>query len=510
MARARGGVAVGGAAKGGGEPPLPDVRRGAIELAWAVARLGADATPPVAVPAGIRPLLRFAILPSTAIDTVRRVLDDDEAFRSRVAEVAASDPLVVGRAGWLWLSRPDGWEDEVSGIEAAASAAAATAQDEAVERSAARRLRGAEEARARAERKRDDALAREALLDVELAALRAAHETLIAQRDRLDHRVTSLVHERDVARRAASGGADALDRMRSDLAVREEELRRLTESKAEVSQSAATTIECPEQAATGAVPPIARSVPAALDTVAISAAIRAAGVAAATLGDMLERAAELLGDVDADRPPVDSRADDSGADRGGSVNVGDRPPVCEEAPAGRQEERSPRPVRTASWRAPSVLPPFVFDDSEAAAAHLVRLPGVLVLVDGYNASMACWPANTIDEQRRRLLDALAELSDRTGAEVLVVFDSDLEHRPAPPRGRHRRPLRVQFAPPGIEADDVLIGLVAVSDADRPLVVASSDRRVQDGARRGGANVISSAQLLAALGREPQRYQLPAP
>jgi len=36
-----------------------------------------------------------------------------------------------------------------------------------------------------------------------------------------------------------------------------------------------------------------------------------------------------------------------------------------------------------------------------------------------------------------------------------------------------------------------------------VVVASSDRRVRDGARRLGANAISTPQLLSTLRREPR-------
>jgi hypothetical protein len=59
---------------------------------------------------------------------------------------------------------------------------------------------------------------------------------------------------------------------------------------------------------------------------------------------------------------------------------------------------------------------------------------------------------------------------------------------------------VSFSPAGVEADDVLLARVADLDPSRPVVVASSDRRVRDGAAAMGANVVASAQLLAALRR----------
>ncbi len=145
------------------------------------------------------------------------------------------------------------------------------------------------------------------------------------------------------------------------------------------------------------------------------------------------------------------------------------------------------------------LPPGIYDDSVEAAEHLVRVAGVVVLVDGYNVSQLGWPELPINEQRQRLVDALAELSARSGAEVAVVFDgADTPYLGMVPGTA--RPVRVVFSPPNVEADDVVIARVAELRPFRPVVVASSDRRVQAGSRLSGANVISSSQLLAVLHR----------
>jgi predicted RNA-binding protein with PIN domain len=142
----------------------------------------------------------------------------------------------------------------------------------------------------------------------------------------------------------------------------------------------------------------------------------------------------------------------------------------------------------------------VFDDSAEAAAFLVRVPGMLVLVDGYNVTLSTWSDLPIASQRARLIDACAELAARSAAEVLIVFDGAEEPGDLPPMpGRPR--VRWRFSPPGVEADDVLLGLVADLDPSRPVTVASSDRRVRDGARDLGANAISTPQLVSALRRE---------
>jgi rRNA-processing protein FCF1 len=61
-------------------------------------------------------------------------------------------------------------------------------------------------------------------------------------------------------------------------------------------------------------------------------------------------------------------------------------------------------------------------------------------------------------------------------------------------------VQVTFSPEGVTADDVLLDLVDAHPLAEPVVVASSDREVRDGARARGANTISSPQLLAVLGR----------
>jgi predicted RNA-binding protein with PIN domain len=138
----------------------------------------------------------------------------------------------------------------------------------------------------------------------------------------------------------------------------------------------------------------------------------------------------------------------------------------------------------------------VFADTVQAATHLVRQPGVLLVVDGYNAAKRGWPDDALAVQRERLLDALEELVARHGTAVHVVFDgADLWT--APPGRRH---LRIEFSPAGVTADDVIVDLVSSLPADRPVVVATNDGEVRHGARAGGANVISSEQLLAVARR----------
>ena len=56
-------------------------------------------------------------------------------------------------------------------------------------------------------------------------------------------------------------------------------------------------------------------------------------------------------------------------------------------------------------------------------------------------------------------------------------------------------VRVQFTPDGIEADDRILEMISAIPATTPVVVASNDRRVRDGARDQGANTVSSSVIV---------------
>ena len=137
-----------------------------------------------------------------------------------------------------------------------------------------------------------------------------------------------------------------------------------------------------------------------------------------------------------------------------------------------------RPGRAAASPAPQpvALPPAVFDDSFEAADYLVRVPGMLLVVDGYNVTISSWPHLELPRQRHHLVNALAELAIRLGPAVHVVFDgTDSGGRFGPPAVARRR-MRVTFSPEGVDADEVIVDLVEHLDASQPVVVATDDRR----------------------------------
>lgn len=496
--------------------------RPALELAWAVARLGMENRPVVSPPRALRPFLQFARLPERALATLRRVVDEDESFRGRVAELAVESEL--GRIPWLWLTRPDGWEEELAEAEKAADELAAEANDSRADRDARRRLHGAEAARRRAEEQAEEAQKALAAAAEELAGERQARADATAEAARLQTSLDRLEERAKLVQAESDRAAGRLHEMRDGRARAAAERQQLSGRVAELeqalhaAQSEVSRLETEARLLAGRRPE--EPTPAPVDTPAptvtpqvastspeanvdgFPAAARAvaeAAVAAAALSRSLAAAAAAFGDpgpVGTEKPsppPGPERslptatATAAGAD--GARRVG--------RPVGTPRRMVRRPRR------PARLPPAVFDDSPEAADFLVRLPGALLLVDGYNVSMVGWSDLEISEQRRHLTSALAELVVRVGVEAHVIFDGAEE--PLPPGGvRARQAVRVIFSPPRVEADEVIIELVGQLPPDRPLLVATNDRRVQDEVRRLGANVLSSDQLLGVLGRGARR------
>ena len=409
-----------------------------------MARLRDATTPPGPVPRALRPFLRFARLPDRALAAVRRALEDDE-FRAAVAQVAAAPAVAteLDRPSAVYLARPDGWEDELAALAGEAAAAAAAEQDARDEQAAGRRAAHAE-ARARRAAEEAEAARRD------LAALEGA----VGEERRLRRAAEAASARASAAAEAAGERAEA---MAAELA----EARRRAAAEAARADELAARLAASDDAG-----------PTFPDPAPAAGAVAAARTAAAALAAALDEAAAALA----------ARPRDRAAGPGGEPAP----------PAG--DGRRPAAARRALG-----LPPAVFDDSPEAAGHLVRAPGALLLVDGYNAAMAIWPGLGVTEVRLRLVDALAELAARTGVAVHAVFDG-AEVPDARPPARPAGGVRVSFSPAGVEADDVILALVAALPASRPVLVASSDRRVREGARQLGANLLSARQLAAVLGR----------
>ena len=152
----------------------------------------------------------------------------------------------------------------------------------------------------------------------------------------------------------------------------------------------------------------------------------------------------------------------------GSGKVRRRKPL--KAPLGRLEED---PETLESW---------------------LRTDGVQLLVDGYNVSKSVsgFSHLSLEEQRKRVVNAVNRLARKNGLAPIVVFDG-AEMTPGVIR-RPRGPAVVEYSA-GEIADDHLVARLERLPLD-PVVVVTNDKELQDRARALGATIASSDQLLA--------------
>jgi predicted RNA-binding protein with PIN domain len=134
-------------------------------------------------------------------------------------------------------------------------------------------------------------------------------------------------------------------------------------------------------------------------------------------------------------------------------------------------------------------------DTPEAVDSMLRTPGAVLVVDGYNVTKRAWPDLALATQRDRLVSALTGLHARTHCDVTVVFDG-AEVGPAP---SERRPgVRVRFSAASEEADAVVVREVASLPSRVPVLVVSSDREVQVLSEAEGASVVPSDTFLRAV------------
>nr|MCQ3812133.1 hypothetical protein [Acidimicrobiia bacterium] len=140
--------------KPGHSPRTEDLKE-ALIAAVEVAREGQKEKPPIDPPARLKQITAFSKFPERALDQVREVLESDEEFRERVAGAIEEEEST--RIGWLWLSRPNGWEQEVSQLAAAAEQELEQSADAQIHQALEQKLQRSETALKKAERQREKA-----------------------------------------------------------------------------------------------------------------------------------------------------------------------------------------------------------------------------------------------------------------------------------------------------------------------------------------------------------------
>ncbi len=125
--------------------------RPALEFAVLMAQEGQKFKPPMAYPSGLKRYMKMSRIPGSALGTVRKLVESDDAFRNRIA--AGALPELVDPIGRHWLQRTEGWESELAHLLADAEAGEIAADAERQLKRAEKRREAAEQvaARSRAE-----------------------------------------------------------------------------------------------------------------------------------------------------------------------------------------------------------------------------------------------------------------------------------------------------------------------------------------------------------------------
>jgi hypothetical protein len=451
----------------------PDLLAGAIERAIVRARRDTTDRDAPAPPAALRPVLGFQRLPPRALRTVAEVLDRDEGFRARVAE--GLEPDQPDRPSWLFLTRPDGWADELDML----GDGAAEQRAEKERRSAERRVEQLSAALDRRGEELDEQRAEAESARAELADERRRRQDAERALAASDERSGSLGEERARAVRELKR-IEALATERLDLLrAAEGEVAGL---RAELDQHRSAQIAPDDEP----VPPVADEAPGSgppfpLSEVAatVEVAARSADELAAALGDVARLLASFAAGPGEQQSPGPTAVPGASAPSPGATPSA--------APATRPSRRVP--LRTQRG---------VVEDSPKGIEQLMATDGLVTLVDGYNVAMSRWPDLDKGAQRDSLIRSLGAVAARVGAVVHVVFDGG-DHGRRPSVGAPL-PVRVHFSPTGVEADDVILDMVAELPTDTAVLVISSDRRVAQGSRRLGANTAGSDALIGLLAR----------
>ena len=431
------------------------------------------------IPSALKPLLKFSKLPARAVGSVLEVLDTDDEFRAFVADGLEEDQ--PDRPTWLFLVRPDGWQDELDMLGEAMTEEAETATASTKLRTVERHLEttraSLEEARAElaAAAEREAALLAElssvrSMVDPqteELAVLRARVDELVAERTRV---IKNLKTVEDLA----NSRLDAIRDLESEL----EDARSLVSTADVVPEiDDQSDSDLPDSPVVAPCDDPAHRID--VDQLALS--LGQASGALQALVEAFDRASRAVspplardsGEIFADSMTTPSGADpmsggeENGAGRGGS-NL-------------RQGRR--RRIR---------LTKGATEGSTEGTLQAFRTPDVIVLIDGYNVAMQAWPQLNKTEQRECLIRVTSNLAARIPADYHLVFDGVGDG--ARPSVTTPLAVRLHFSSLEVEADDVILEMLDTEPV-RPAIVVSSDNRVRAGARARGAMSIGSSELI---------------
>lgn len=413
-----------------------------------------SSTPASVIPAALHPLMRFKKLPRHGILQVLDAVDQHEDFRDVVVELIDDDS--TSEPAQLFLKRPDGWVEELDSLLQA-------------------EVQSAEE---KTETKRTAKLEKR-LDQVEqlLQTAREENEQLIDERGRLERQVEQLNTE------LRSVQAER-DQLRDERKTTIGQLKQ-TEDLARQRLERVRDLESAE------TPHVAQSHSGPSDDVALlqkqiveqQQLLHTQQQRIDSLSTIIATTVEQLREglnVSVDNPEVASD----------TVEASNTASTTETTTT--TERQAPR----SSRRIPVRLQQGLHEGTVEGARQLISSPRI-TLIDGYNVTMAGWPQLDQRAQRDALIGAAGNVAKQTGGMFWLVFDGIAEQN----RPSVTVPLevRVFFSAHDQEADDLILDLIDDLDVSQSVVVVSSDRRVQDGARQRGASVIRSDLFLSVLG-----------
>jgi predicted RNA-binding protein with PIN domain len=118
------------------------------------------------------------------------------------------------------------------------------------------------------------------------------------------------------------------------------------------------------------------------------------------------------------------------------------------------------------------------------------------VIDGYNVAKAegGFGSLSLEEQRDQLVKAAGKLAHRVSGRTIVVFDGSKVAAGLARRSRSR--VEVEYSRDEI-ADDHIVARLEELPPD-PVVLVTNDKELQQRARRLGATIATSDQLLALI------------
>ena len=398
---------------------------------------GSEAKPPtVEPPPPLQRLVKFRFLPDQALETFRVVVDTDEEFRERM--ISALDEEAVGEIGWLWLTKPDDWQQQVSrlvrleemeGLIRDALTRGHAHEDGLGQKETALRTVKAEQAKAKAWLDVEDGKV-SGVCD-EVAVTQAEADRAVALLRQAKAKARAATTERDRANRAWQRTTRKVEHRHHQIEALEAEIQSCDEEVRELTAAIGAVQEEEERRVAAQVQPPTEA-PIAVPSVRVP-----------------------------------------------SVRV----------PLGLPEQVQPDSREAAEFLL-SVHGMTFLIDGYNVAFKLWR-PDRLDLPEG---------ADSLPDIRARLERRVKDLGTRYRAKMILVWDGRLDGPLYPASARRARAedyLEVLFSPAGVKADDVIVETCGEYGPERQITVVSEDHAVRAGARRHGANVLHPWGLIAS-------------